>query len=71
MKKPQYINKPFKNLPLKQRAVFILHLAKFSTREILSLGIISGLDTVSRYITKSYDEYRKEIISNRDKGEEI
>ena len=55
MTRPQYINKPFQNLPLKQRACFILHLAGFSSYEIEKAFCLPRR-TISHYISTSYDE---------------
>lgn len=52
----KYINKPFNRLPFKKRAVFILHLAGFSSREIERL-IATDYSTITRWIKKSYEEY--------------
>ena len=55
LKKPKYVNKPFNRLPLKRRAVFILHLAGFTYRELMSLGIASP-KTISRAISMAKGE---------------
>lgn len=53
-----FVNKPFERLPLKQRAVFVLHLAGFTQREIASLFDELSQATTSRYISKGYKEYK-------------
>ena len=60
MKRPTYIQKPFHRLPLKQRAIFILHLAGFSCREIERATETDHV-TVSRLISTGYEEHREEI----------
>lgn len=57
-KRLKYINKPFKNLPLKQRAIFILHLAGFTYREIQKLKIVASPETISKAIINGYKEYK-------------
>lgn len=53
-----FVNKPFERLPLKQRAVFILHLAGFTQREIAKLLDETSTATVNRCISKGYKEYK-------------
>lgn len=57
LKRPQFVNKPFSRLPLKQRAVFVLHLAGFTDREIV--GIVNGASkgSVYRWLSICYREY--------------
>ena len=66
-KRPKYINKPFHLLPLKQRAIFILHLAGFTQREIASL-IRTSVSTINYYICRSYEKYNVENRTNAPKG---
>ena len=56
--RPRYLVgcKPFWRLPLKQRAVFVLHLAGFTQREISKL-IRTSLQTINTYISNGYKEY--------------
>lgn len=57
--RPKYINKPFKNLPLKKRAVFILHLAGFTYREIMALKIVASPSTVSHWLKEANENYER------------
>ena len=58
-KRPKYLsgNKPFNRLPLKQRAIFILHTAGMTYRDIQKLSIATP-KSISRAIKKGYEEYR-------------
>lgn len=58
--RPKYVNKPFSRLPLRQRAVFVLHMAGFTIREIAKLVYGTKRNKVSRLIIKSYKEYSVE-----------
>jgi DNA-directed RNA polymerase specialized sigma24 family protein len=63
MNRPQYIRKPFDRLPLKQRAVFILHISGMSYRQIGYLLKI-GCSSAHRICVKGkecYDLYSKAI----------
>jgi DNA-directed RNA polymerase specialized sigma24 family protein len=62
MTKPKYIRKPFDRLPLKQRAIYILHLAGFTNREIGKL-LATDFTWVNRLISKSYNKYYDEIAT--------
>lgn len=62
--KPRYINKPFNRLSPKVRAVFILHLAGFSCREIEKLCVTSHM-TISRWILRGYIEYPSENVTKK------
>ena len=53
--KLKYMNKPFRRLPLKQRAILILHMAGFTYKELQRLGVANP-NTISRAIQKGYDE---------------
>ena len=55
--RPKYVNKPFQNLPLKQRTIFILHLAGFTYREIQSLKLVASHRDISQAIKKGYENY--------------
>ena len=59
LKRPKYLvgNKPFCRLPLKQRAIFVLHLAGFTQRELIKLKLVTSLRDTSKYIAKGYEEY--------------
>lgn len=52
----RYINRPFTRLKLKERGIFILHLAGFSYRDIAKI-VRTSKDTVTRYVNKGYREY--------------
>ena len=54
------INKPFNRLDPKVRAIFILHLAGFTQREIRKL-LITDMNFVNRAIAKAYEEYDNEF----------
>ena len=51
----KYINKPYAHLPLKKRAIVILHLAGFSTREIGRL-LSTHYTRVSVVIRQAYKQ---------------
>jgi len=51
-----FVNKPFERLPIKQRAVFILHLAGFTQREVSKL-LKTSLRDINTYISRGYKEY--------------
>ena len=59
LKRPKYLvgNKPFCRLPLKQRAIFVLHMAGFTYEDMLKLKIVVSPETISRYLAKGYGEY--------------
>lgn len=59
LKRPKYLvgNKPFCRLPLKQRAIFILHMAGFTQRELIKLKLVTSLRDTSKSIAKGYEEY--------------
>lgn len=59
LKRPKYLvgNKPFCRLPLKQRAIFVLHMAGFTYRELIKLKIVASPETISKVITMGYSEY--------------
>jgi DNA-directed RNA polymerase specialized sigma24 family protein len=52
----KYSNRPFDNLRIKTRAVFVLHLAGFTNKEIANICHIS-LRTIIRYIQAGLKEY--------------
>jgi len=58
IKRPKYLvgNKPFNRLPIKQRAIFILHLGGFTYEDIQALGIASN-NTISKAISRGRKEY--------------
>ncbi len=53
-KKIQYINKPFHEFKLRQRATLVLDMAGFTIREIATLLKIST-STVTHYILSGYE----------------
>jgi transposase len=63
MTRPKYIRKPFDRLPLKKRAVFILHMGGMSYREIADLLKIgrSSAHRIGVEGNESYDLYSKAI----------
>jgi len=59
LKRPKYLvgNKPFCRLPLKQRAIFVLHMAGFTEREIAKLLNGASKGSVNRAKSMGYNEY--------------
>ena len=57
--RPKYINKPFSELPLKKRAVFILYLAGFTYEDIVKTKIVVSPDTLSRWLTTCKEKYER------------
>lgn len=65
-----YINKPFDRLPLKQRAIFILHLAGFTQREIRDL-LRTDRNLVSSAISMGFKEYGDDFKNIFPKSEGV
>ena len=49
MKRPKYINRPFNNLPLKQRAILILYISGFTYADMKKMLRV-GRTTISSTI---------------------
>lgn len=58
MRKIKYVSKPFAELELRKRAVYILYLAGFTRREIKAL-IGASNDFLTASIKKGYAIYKK------------
>jgi len=59
LKRPKYLvgNKPFSRLPLKERAIFVLHMAGFTCRDIEKVLSGTSRSAISRWIVNGYGEY--------------
>lgn len=60
----EYLQKPFHLLPSKKRAVYILHLAGFTVRDISRL-LRTPRSTISDYIQEGCEKYN---LKNRTRG---